>query len=218
MYEAGGYAPYMKDYYDDMIDFIGRWGGGAARSPMDEARVRFKKIDFPHGGGFSDGLKLAVKPAKENFAADKDIVLDFYIHNERPPHKLFCIYPDTQWQWTSWRIQDDTGAWLPMPQRHIEGTLRPVRKDDFFVIAPQKTIYWQQVIRKEWLPQGGLSPGTYMLFVSMNRAAEMKSVLADYEQFCRKHYIEPWHGTPETGPIPLRIVADGPRITTETGQ
>jgi hypothetical protein len=206
MYEAGGYAPYMQDYNDDMIDFIGRWGGGAARSPMDDTRVRFRKIDFMHAGGVSDGLELVVKPAKESFAADEDIVLDFYMHNERPPYKLFCIYPDTLWQWTSWSIQDGRGAQLEMPQRQIEGILRPMRKDDFFVIAPQKTIYWQQVIRKEWLPPGGLAPGAYTLFVSMNTAAAMKSVLPDYEQFCRRHYIEPWHGTPETGPIPLKII------------
>jgi hypothetical protein len=174
--------------------------------PQVEYPVQFKAIDFSHGGGSSQGLKLAVKPAKAHFRPDEDIVLEFYMHNERGPHKLFCIYPDADWRWTSWRMHDDTGRWLDMPQREHSQTQRPLSKKDFFVIPSGKTIYWQQAIRNEWLPEGGLPPGKYHLLISLNAEGKMNSMIPDYDEFCSEYHLTPWSGTSETGPIQLEIV------------
>lgn len=176
--------------------------------PKVESPVRFKTIDFPHGGGPSQGLKLAVKPVKAYLRSDEDIALEFYMHNERDPHKLFCIYQDTDWRWTSWKMHDHTGPWLEMPQRKHSPTLRPLSKKDFIVIPPGKTIYWQQTIRNEWLPDGGLPAGRYHLIISLNTEGKMNSIIPGYEEFCRKNHLKPWSGTPETGPIQLEIISE----------
>ena len=130
------------------------------------------------------------------------------MENVRGPHKLFCIYPDTDWRWTSWRIHGHTGPWLDMPQRENSRRQRPLSKEDFFAIPPGKTICWQQTIHNEWLPEGGLPPGKYHLIISINRDGKMNSMIPGYNEFCRKYHLTPWSGTSETGPMQFEIISE----------
>jgi len=172
-----------------------------------EPKVQFKRIVFPHGGGSSQGLMLAVNPVKESFRIDEDIVLGFYMHNPRGAIKLYCIFPDDLWQWTSLMIQDSHGKLLEIPIRKPADTIRPISKDDFFAIPPGKTIYWEQTFKKVWLPKGGLKPGGYKFFISINKAKTMSSCINGYDEFCRRYYLTDYKGTPETGPVYVKFVS-----------
>jgi len=175
--------------------------------PKVEPKVRFKTIDFPHGSGSSQGLMLAVNPAKASFRIDEDIVLGFYMHNSRGAIKLYCIYQDDLWQWTSLMIQDSHGKLLEMPIHKPAETMRPISKDDFFAIPPGKTIYWEQTFKKAWLPKGGLKPGSYKFFISINKAKTMSSCINGYDEFCSRYYLTDYKGTPEAGPVSVKIVS-----------
>jgi len=104
-----------------------------------------------------------------------------------------------------------------MPQIEHSQTQRPLSKKDFFIIPPGKTIYWQQTLRNEWLPEGGLPPGKYHLLISLNREGTMNSMIPDYDEFCRKCHIKPWSGTPETGPIQFEIISEVKRRSQDKG-
>jgi len=212
MYEAGGYAPFWKDYKGDMVAFLKTWGQDRGNDLLNRvavlpAGVSFRRIDFSHGGGSSQGLMLAVDPVRESFGMDEDIVLGFYMHNPRGAYKLYCIYQDDLWQWTSLRIQDSHGKLLEVPARKPAEMMRALSSDDFVMIPPGKTLYWEQTFKKAWLPKGGLRPGSYRLFISINKAGTMSSCISDYDGFCRRYYLTDYRGTPETGPVSVKIVS-----------
>lgn len=175
--------------------------------PELKPRAQFKPIDFTHGGGFSQGLMLAVNPIQASFRMDEDIVLGFYMHNPRGAAKLYCVYPDACWQWTSLIIQDSYGKRLEMPVREPANKMRSPLKEDFAAIPPGKTIYWEQTFKRAWLPKGQLRPDRYMFFVSINKTKPMSFCIPGYEEHCRRYYLSAYKGTPQTGPVLIEIVS-----------
>ena len=173
-------------------------------------RVRFvERADGDEGGGYSNGLRLVANPVKRAVKQGEDIAFDLFVVNSGEPFKLFCIYPDTDWRWTSVVLQTSIGKRVEMTPPEPKAAPRPIEKEDFVAIPPEKTIYWgRQTISQDWILPGGLPPGEHTFFVSLDKTDKMETTIPGYKEFREKRFLHPWNGTPIAMTRSVTVVYD----------
>jgi HEAT repeat protein len=173
-------------------------------------RVRFvERADGDEGGGYSNGLRFVANPVKRAVKQGEDVAFDLFVVSSGEPYQLFCIYPDTDWRWTSVVLQTSIGKRVEMTPPEPKAALRPIEKEDFVAIPPEKTIYWgRQTISQDWILPGGLPPGEHTFFVSLDKTDKMETTIPGYKEFCEKRFLHPWNGTPIAMTRSVTVVYD----------
>jgi hypothetical protein len=151
-----------------------------------------------------NGIRCAVRPAKESFSTGEFIAVEILYRNTSDQAKTVYIRPDPFWRWMKYQITDTSDrSGVPVSGSPIvDGAERPLNKTDFVTIQPGKTASCKATTESIWL-----KPGQYRIIVDINR---VNRIIHGFEQFCQDNDLSVWVAPIQSGVGVLTVTAMPP--------
>ena len=196
----------------------------AAPKNKSEVTVRYKLLkastaegDKTSWGPAVDGVACAVRPVKASFAPGEAIVADVVYKNVSDRPVTVCVCPDPFYTWVHLSVKTAEGR-IAMRGQHGSGVRPPLKLADFATLKPGQTASFRQVIAPSPHPERRLEPGRYFLHAEINKINRIDEHLHGYNDFCKKHGLNPWVAVIESGETSVLIAAEAPAETEPRGR